>query len=245
MAKLPVVKEFQLKQAKLSKKFRVEFECPDCAGDLVIQEAELTDQQESCPNCGLFFLMSPEAARQIQAHHDEPIRKQREQEEWQAQEDRLAAREEEEAREEQERRQVAEREKEAKEQAKKKILKKKQREAEREKEELAGITGKWEERYKNLALYLVLIKTWTQISFTLLGASYCFAGLIITTKAIEAGSYEMAGYFALITVTMLVFLFILYLLIMAAIEYVYMQCNLEQETVISRLALQKLVKHFL
>jgi predicted RNA-binding Zn-ribbon protein involved in translation (DUF1610 family) len=245
MAKLPVVKEFQLKQAKLSKKFRVEFECPDCGGDLVIQEAELTDQQESCPNCGLLFLMSPEAARQIQAHHDEPIRKQREQEEWQAQEDRLAAREEEEAREEQERRQVAEREKEAKEQAKKKILKKKQREAEREKEELAGITGKWEDRYKNLARYLVLIKTWTQIICTLLGAIYGFAGFIMTARAFDAGSYQMAGFFALFTVTTLAIFAIGYLCLMAAIEYVYMQCNLEQETVISRLALQKLVKHFL
>ena len=156
MARLPVVKEFQLKQAKLSKKFRVEFNCPDCAGDLVIQEAELTDQQESCPNCGLLFLMSPAAAGQIKAHYDELDRKQREQEEWQAQEDRQAAQEEEEAREKQEERQ-------AKEQAKAKSLKKKQREAEREKEQLAGITGTWKDRYKNLALYLVYISTMHKI----------------------------------------------------------------------------------
>lgn len=241
MAKLPVVKEFQLKQAKLSKKFRVEFECPDCGGDLVIQEAELTDQQESCPNCGILFLMSPAAAQQIKARYDEPIRKQREQEELKAYQDQLAEEEEEDARLERERRQVAEREKEAKEQAKKKSLKKKQLEAEREKEELAGITGKWEDRYKNLALYLNFIKILANIFTALLTIGVLSVGAHLCTNA---PSNAMELLYAFSTVVLLVWLAVLYVISMAAIELIYMFCNLEQETVISRLALQKLVKHF-
>ena len=84
---------------------------------------------------------------------------------------------------ERERRQVAEREKEAKEQAKKKSLKKKQLEAEREKEELAGITGKWEDRYKNLALYLNFIKILVNIFTALLTIGVLSVGAHLCTNA--------------------------------------------------------------
>lgn len=255
MANIPVVKEFNVKQAKLTEKLRVEFDCPHCAGDLVIQEAELTDQQESCPNCGQFFVMSPAASQQIKAHYD--ARWQREQEDWQAQEDRLAAGEEDEkVRGEQAKRQASE-------QAEAQILKKKQRgserwhseaqaqilqntqrESEREKDELTGITGTWKDRYKNLALYLVSIKNLVETFFPIIGILFAVAGIVITSNALNSGSAGIGALFAVSTVTILLLLRVLYVVIMASIELVYMFCNLEQETVISRLALQKLVKHF-
>jgi flagellar biosynthesis GTPase FlhF len=232
VAKLPVVQEFKLKQAKLSKKLRVEFPCPHCAGDLVIQEAELTDQQESCPNCGQFFVMSPAASQQIKAHYDEQTRKQREQE----QQAQLAAQEKEAARQEKEKRQEEEH-------AKAKSRKQELYEVSREKEDLERQRGKqidavfaqdealiadindaatWEHRYPNLSTYLGIVTFMNQL-------------LVVVAGLACLGLAAQGGVSILLAIGAGLVLVVYYTGTMASIEFVNVICSIEQESVIARL----------
>lgn len=63
-----VVESFRVKK-KLFGGYKVAYKCPHCDAELSSQESEITDE-EQCPECGMSFYISDDAAQRIQFLRD-------------------------------------------------------------------------------------------------------------------------------------------------------------------------------
>jgi hypothetical protein len=261
MSQIPVIREFEIKRSILTKKFRVEFLCPYCKDDLVVQEKELENQRDECPQCLGVFVLHPSAAKQIAADLEseraaaalkqearalkaEKKREEAEQREEAAKrEAELELRKQEaEAQAEQER-QYNEQDRlqrEAKRRAIEDAASRTESDVETSREQTLKAIGSWEERYPNLARYLELGELAVQI--VVAGAAGLLVIFLIVAlfQAISSGAYLKFAFMLLYGLMTAIPVALFYLATMAGIEFVKVICNIEQESAITRVAVQKL-----
>lgn len=274
MAQVPVVRDFEIKRTILTKKFRVEFQCPYCSEELVVQEKELEKQTEECPRCRGMFVLHPSAAKRIAADYEaeeaEKARKQkvREEEVARKREEAEQRRVESELRrqeaEAEEQRQVEldlrRQEAEAQEQQERHYNEQArlQREATRQAAAKAGAVGPaevamgrgpvlvtiepWESRYPNLAKYLDVGALSIRITIAVAAAVLAIILVISFIGAISASDYSNLGWTLLFSLVFALLLWFAYIAGMAGIEFVKVICNIEHESAITRVAVQRLTQ---
>lgn len=242
---IPVITAYEVVKNKKGDEYRVRFACPKCGKPVLLQEARLERESDSCKHCEAEFVVSAQAPKDLARKRREDKQRKRELEEDFANQ----------LREQQEQRQHEIEQRLAKSNATDHSLRFAEYDAGAfEASDASKLTepcavqpeGNWQSRYPYLAKYLNWLRVYFIIGHLLLAAFWLMAGVYYFVKLPEfttadADSLTLVMGSILFWIGGFALLWISYVISMAGIEFIRVFCSTEQETVHNRQLLTRLV----
>lgn len=227
---LRAANDYEIKKRRFSDRYFVEYTCPHCTKPLTSQEDEL-GQKDLCPECGNEFAVSPTAVTEIADR--------RQQEEFKRQQKERDAKRRKKKKEAEARERQIETEKDSE------ALDENEQSEEQETaaEQKPNDPDSWKSRYPNLSKYLAMLNDANRIGIVFFGVLWLvlpYFAAHATGIGLALLGFTQAFVLLLAWISGFAFLYILYLIQMAVIEFVHVFCSTEEETVRTRKELQNL-----